>query len=281
MFQPQMKRDEGCSEADWLRLSLELWRETGKLAYLAEAERTLFNEFSFNQFHTGDFGHHTLTAAGMSEAHARAWWCCTLHGLRAMAEVLEGAFHAKDGVLQYDLPVDGRGETPGLVVEAHSAIERDGTVRLQVVSADAGPHTLAARAPEWASNLPEPVTKVWKAGDVLTLRYEMKTNVVRKPKQPNQAALFFGPWLLAVDPQSSPAYFDEPHQLNKVVLPSDGALAPSTAAPGPFAVPVANFMVRYLPGGYPLQPNTAMLRPIAEHTGETDGNPVEWWLTTR
>ena len=41
-------RDEGCSEADWLMLSLELWQTTADLKYLNNAEHCLTNEMMFN-----------------------------------------------------------------------------------------------------------------------------------------------------------------------------------------------------------------------------------------
>jgi DUF1680 family protein len=282
MFAPRQKRDEGCSEADWLRLSLALWRETGDAAYLEQAERTWFNEFAYNQFHTGDFGHHTMTAAGMAEAYTHGWWCCTLFGLRAMADVERGAFRiAADGSIEYGLPVDGSIETKDLAVRAVSSLERDGTVRLEVLRAGNRPQTLAVRTPAWSAALPAPVTKVWKKGETIILRYKMQINVLRDPKRPRQIVIFCGPWLLAVDRQASPAFFDEPHEKNQVMVPAAGELNPATAAPGPFTVPVANYLLRYLPGGYPMQPATAVLRPIAEHTMSDDANPVEWWLPER
>jgi hypothetical protein len=81
MFTPAIKRDEGCSEADWLRLSLDLWRETGEAKYIEQAERALIS---------GDFGHYPLSAEGIPPPHARAWSCCMMHGLRAFAAVFEG-----------------------------------------------------------------------------------------------------------------------------------------------------------------------------------------------
>jgi rhamnogalacturonyl hydrolase YesR len=36
--------DEGCSEADWLRLNLQLWRLTSESRYLEMAERLLGEE---------------------------------------------------------------------------------------------------------------------------------------------------------------------------------------------------------------------------------------------
>ena len=111
MFAPKIERDEGCSEADWLRLSLELWQIARRPEFLAQAELELFNEFSFNQFHTGDFGHHVLTETGMTGPTARAWWCCTLHGARAFYAIRRMVFHEDANGLAYDLPVDGTGET--------------------------------------------------------------------------------------------------------------------------------------------------------------------------
>ena len=153
MFAPKTERDEGCSEADWLRLSLELWQIAHRPEFLAQAELELFNEFSFNQFHTGDFGHHELTATGMTSPAARAWWCCTLHGARAFYAIRRMVFHEDANGLAYDLPVDGTGETNGLSVRADSSLERDASVTLTVEKAAAPPRMLLLRVPEWASDL--------------------------------------------------------------------------------------------------------------------------------
>ena len=57
-------------------------------------------------------------------------------------------------------------------------------------------------------------------------------------------------------------------------------LKPATpkAAAARFAVPVAHFRLSYLPGGYSLQPQTALLRPIAEYTDGPDQNELNFWL---
>ncbi len=269
MFAPAIKRDEGCSEADWLRLSLDLWRATGDAKYLEQAERTLFNEFRLNQFASGDFGHHTLSAGGIAPPFARAWWCCTLHGLRAMAAVLDHSFHEQNGVIYYDLAVDAHFRSPALSVRAESRLEQDDTVQLLITAADGKPHTIAIRQPQWASAVePREVTRVWKAGDRVAVKYTLQTRVVRSEKGPPKVAIFHGPWLLGVDQQTSPNYFDEPSPQNRAVLP---AVAAPDGRPG-------HLMINYLPGGYPMQPATALLRPIGEFTSGPDGNQVEWWL---
>ncbi|MCX6621415.1 MAG: glycoside hydrolase family 127 protein, partial [Acidobacteria bacterium] len=153
LFAPENKRDEGCSEADWLRLTLELWQITRKPEFLKQAELTWFNEFSFNQFHTGDFGHHEFSAAGTKPPAARAWWCCTFHGLRAMAAVFSYVFHAEGSDVYYDLPLDGRAEARGFTIAALSTLERDASSRLAILRSDGRPRQLAVRIPDWASNV--------------------------------------------------------------------------------------------------------------------------------
>jgi DUF1680 family protein len=275
MFAPAIKRDEGCSEADWLRLSLDLWRATGDAKYLEQVERTLFNEFRLNQFSSGDFGHHTLSAGGIAPPFARAWWCCTLHALRAMAAVLDRSFHEQNGVIHYDLPVDARFRSPALSIRAESRLEQDATVQLVITSADGKPHTVAIRQPQWASAVePREVTRAWKTGDRIEVKYTLRTRVVRAEKGAPKVAIFQGPWLLGVDQQASPNYFDEPSPQNRAVLPAGDDI---TLAAAPDRRP-GHLILQYLPGGYPMQPATALLRPIGEFTFGPDGNQVEWWL---
>ena len=235
MFAPKIERDEGCSEADWLRLSLELWQLARRPEFLAQAELELFNEFSFNQFHTGDFGHHVLTDSGTTAPTARAWWCCTLHGARAFYAVRKMVFHADDHELAYDLPVDGLGEAAGLAIRADSSLGRDASVTLTVDKAATSSRTLLIRVPEWASDVsvfqagPKlrairredylAITRIWKRGETLTLRYALRTRAVSDKKHPDMVSLFHGPWLLAVDAAASPNYFDEPFTSNRVKLP--------------------------------------------------------------
>lgn len=296
MFAPRALRDEGCAEADWLRLSLELWDLSRRPRYLEQAELTLFNEMAMNQFHTGDFGHHAFTDEGVGGAFAHAWWCCTFHGLRAMVAVLQRVFHGQDGALCYDLPADGHGAVEGLAMRADSELERKAAVRLNVTQADRRAHALRIRIPQWAAvdlslagtpldaqteNGYLTASRVWQAGEVLTVRYAMRTRLVKRGAQ---AAVFHGPWLLAVDESASPNFFDEPASENRVELvEQDGQVrldaAPQLAAEaGPFAVPVAHFVLHYRPGGYPMQPQTALLRPIAEYTAGPDTNALWFWL---
>lgn len=301
-FRPDLVRDEGCAEADWLRLNLALWRLTGKTAYLETAERTLFNAFALNQFNTGDFGHrvfaplapgrpvpehfHPLGVWGLG---ARAWWCCTLHGLRAFCDLFRAAFRKSGDVLYYELPIDGEFDEGGWRLQAESSLETDATVRIQVLAAGKASLKLAIRQPRWAGPLQVRLgtravpTRTeggyhWletglRAGGHLEVFYPLRTLEVHLPDLTNAVAVFHGPWLLGVDELTSPTFFDEPWPQNRLLLPEpglEGDLLLKQAQErrsNPFGVPVAHFLVDYLPGGYPLQPQRTTLRPLAEQTG--------------
>ena len=302
VFKPMKElRSEGCSEADWLRFNLALWAETRKLRYLENAELTLFNEFFFNQFHTGDFGHHNFTGDGIGHIAARAWWCCTFHGLRAFPDVMNSAFHTEAGALCYDLPVDGEGSVTGLTLRADAAFGHDATVVLSVRECDDREHVLRIRKPAWASAVEVTlrrqslavatnaamleIKRRWERSESLTVTYTLATRIVTDPQHYGRVAFRHGPWFLGVNEEDSPTFFDEPYQLNRVILPvaTNGIvqLKPATdrfTHRGPFVASVAHLTLPYLPGGYPCQPQTITLRPIAEHTNLGDTTPWALWF---
>lgn len=88
-FHVSFLRDEGCSEADWLRLNLRLWELTGQTQFLDMAERLVWNHYAMNRTAHGGYGHHEFIcdAAGpmlMQPQFTEAVWCCTFHGLMGM-----------------------------------------------------------------------------------------------------------------------------------------------------------------------------------------------------
>lgn len=168
-FKEDYDRDEGCTEADFLRLCLQLWEATGKEAYLAWAEHCLNNIFYANQFETGDFGHRFFNHQGYipHPGAGRAWWCCTMHGLRALHDVVD-----------YGITPLRQAEDTGIQVNLwHEASleEGDFQVKLQQITLPEKPHllaflaevvaapeeeqTLALRVPGWAKTLSATVSR--------------------------------------------------------------------------------------------------------------------------
>lgn len=98
-------RDEGCSEADWLRLNLMLWRSTGKDRYLEMAERLLYSGYVANQWPTGGYGHRFV---GVDEKGPFSYqnysqeslWCCSYHCPLGLYDFKRYLVVAKDGKIR-------------------------------------------------------------------------------------------------------------------------------------------------------------------------------------
>ena len=280
-WSPNNHRTEGCGEADWVRLNLQLWKATDNAKYLATAERAIFNEFAFNQFATGDFGHRVYTETGLPAAGAaRAWWCCTLHGLRCFPDIRESAFRRTDSGLHYDTPVDAQIKSPAVSVSAESMLAKNGTVRLRILRASKEKTRLSVRKPAWADSVQlhlqgsDPISssdplyvsaeKAWSPGEVVEVKYEM--NLRSEPGGNDRRAFWFGPWLLGASAADNPAYFNELTIENRLF----GTPSPDrgTDAPGSFSVPIAATSTGYSQAEYPEQPGHVALRAIAEQTGQ-------------
>lgn len=276
-WSPKKKRTEGCAECDWLRLNLALYRATGVEKYLAIAEKMVFNEFAMNQFASGDFGHGVLEEGGTPETVAvRAWWCCTLHGLRTFADVNDAVFRRDGEDVFYDLPLDGRLKTGSLEMDATSTLADDGRVRL-VVGKTTGMHSLQVRKPAWAERVTvtqngKPVTGLrvegLKAGDTIEAKYEMGFRAVSADgvqTRPGRHALHFGPWLLGASSHDQPRYFSE-LQLDNEIVASQRQAARGRGG-SVFTVPIAGSTCPCVAAEFPDQPMQVELRAVAEQTG--------------
>jgi hypothetical protein len=277
---PKRERTEGCAEADWLRLNLALYRVTGERGFLESAQNTYFNEFCMNQFATGDFGHARLDPSGVPQVVAvRAWWCCTLHGLRAFADVQNAAFRVAGKQVIFEFPIDGHVDRDGFSARAISRLTTDGTVGLEIARVRAD-QTLTITRPVWADEMSvarngAPVTGLTverlAAGDVVAIQYGMGLRTTPWQGAAEKQVLHFGPWLLGVTASVDPYYFNELYAANQLELPGVQArVAGST-----FQVPVAARSVRYRPAEFPEQPGTVELRAVAEQTAYA---PAEWQL---
>jgi len=291
LFSNTNHRDEGCSEADFVRLSLQLWRATGKLAYLEYAERCLVNHLYGNQFDTGDFGHHVLSPHGIApcEGVGRAWWCCTMHGLRAFCDVLDCSVTSSDEGVRINLFVDGVW-TDGMT-SWRVCGEPDGSFSAAVDVPAATEHTLAIRRPSWAdeirievndeSVIPQPsgdyieIVREWARGDTVRVAFTYAARLVSRDgktlrlddlsAEPVEAALFYGPWLLGVDSAFDPLFYGEPWQENAICLPHALMPVEPVGHGDPLAVDCAHFRADYRHGGFPDLCRTT-LRPFSEQT---------------
>jgi DUF1680 family protein len=283
-WSPNGHRTEGCAEVDWLRFSLSLWNATGNPKYLQMAERTVFNELAFNQYATGDFGHRVYTDTGLpADGAVRAWWCCTLHGLRAFPDIHASVFRSQDGALYYDLPVDSRMETANLSAVAESSLAENGTIKIRITSANKAPATLRVRKPEWADAVKirlngkaaeSPleggyvgIERPWAAGDVVEMKYAMRLR--SEPSGKDRVSYYYGPWLLGAAASDNFAYFNELTATNSLIRGTEKALPAGRESARPFSVPIAATVFQCAPAEYWDQPATVTLRAIAEQAGQS------------
>ncbi|MDO4587192.1 MAG: glycoside hydrolase family 127 protein [Planctomycetia bacterium] len=175
-FEINYPSDEGCSEADWLRLNLMLWRNTRETKYIDFAERMLFNAYLANQWATGGFGHRRLGVDekgvfSWQERYAESYWCCSYHGplgyyewkqfLAVGAE--KGQNNDQKKMIYYNFPVAFR--TPiqfsgeKWTLESDSLAEKLDKIpvktRVSVVCSENATSTidLALRIPDWAEKI--------------------------------------------------------------------------------------------------------------------------------
>jgi DUF1680 family protein len=288
-------RNEGCGLADFVRLSLQLHRATGRVEYLERAERCLVNGFAHNQFANGDFGSRVFFDQGIQPSPSvdRAWWCCTMHGYRAFRDVLDHAVVEKDGTVAVQLfeDVDFSGTRAGLSV-------RRTPFGLAVEVTRGFEGTLAVREPSWADgpslgrNGAPAATKRqggflevegrFAAGERIEARLAPRLRLLTPKAEelplaslgadPVRAALYCGPWLVVADEQIDPMFFGEPWPGNVVTLPRD--LAPRAVAGGRVRLAVT-YEHEGFRGSLPTE-----LRPMGE-TPADEQRTIAFWLNYR
>lgn len=250
-FDKTYPRDEGCSEADFFRWCLQLYKATGKEKYLEYAEQCLFNSLLPNQFETGDFGHHTFDSWGYVSAPGpgRAWWCCTMHGLRAMHDLKDYIIDTpSSGKTRINFFLSGEYHTNNLALKTHRLGGQEGNFKYKIdwLTAPDVEWTLVIRHPVWASRIEiiingkpeltytEPGTisikRVWAAGDTVLLNVQPKIKLVNVELKEvpmeqlttyQKVALFIGPWLMGINAIDNPMFHGEPYFDNIILLPSN------------------------------------------------------------
>jgi len=160
--------DEGCSESDWLRFSLELWKFTGRTRYLDMAERLLENQYAANQCANGGFGYRPLESQPAGPLATRGgtqeWpFCCSFHGPLGL-HFLRGylATGSESGIyvnfpLSFTAPVKaGGGDWRVAVKTTSDPIGGQEEMELEFVpdkTQSPKPVTLWLRVPSWATGI--------------------------------------------------------------------------------------------------------------------------------
>jgi hypothetical protein len=233
------ERDEGCATADFIRLSLHLYRLTRNLQYLERAEFAMYNALYFNQFITGDFGHHTFDGiSSHSNTFNAAWWCCTMAGLRAMQIIKrDGFIESRNDTIRVNLFLDTDYSDNEIAFSASRGTPHGEFHSYEISLQRMVPgKTLFIREPSWVSETeiyvngkPAACTgntggltlnSLPAAGDEIEIRmkYQMQLLVPGKSAVPlrdleksTTGALCYGPLIMAIDNNMDFTFLSEPN----------------------------------------------------------------------
>lgn len=177
-------RDEGCAEADWLRLNLELGRVTRKARYWDMAERLLNNQFLQNQTATGGFGHHTVLCdkegvRGFGGRVLESTWCCDYHGQIGFVKLRSHVMERNAAGLTCNLALEFSAKgAAGTVKSTLSAGASAGEVMRQRIQLDGMPASVVRmRQPQWA----DAVTAIAADGSAVPLIVKNGYCATQKP----------------------------------------------------------------------------------------------------
>ena len=293
-----VERDEGCSTADFVRLSFGLYKATGDVKYLEKGELALYNALFFNQYDTGDFGHHIITNNGSDPHYMHAaWWCCTMHGLRAMYEIRKDDV-INDGDLKnykIDLYIDKDHVQKGLSL----SMRRSGDMKYMLyydIKVQHIDRALLLRMPNWAlsavcylngKKITSTITngyisfnKAIRENDKIRLGFVLKQTLITSPgkqialsevRGTAKGVLQYGPYLLGVDDKLDADFTAEPNDnilYTKSIIP--------VSRKRPLEINKKSFLSNvylsadYKHGGYPSVLQT-VLRPVSEMTFDKHG----------
>lgn len=208
--------DEGCSESDWLRFNLQLWRFTGQTRFLDLAERLLHNQYSANQCPNGGYGWRSFDGEPSgpigTQGDVSEWnFCCSFHGplgLHFLKACL--AAGSKRGVfvnfpLDFAATVNADGRAWRVAVRTGAAQppgQREFDVEVAPAkSARSARTTLWVRRPDWAAGVklttaagaPVPfveeggylrLKRAFKAGERLHVVFQTALRVERRRFEP-------------------------------------------------------------------------------------------------
>lgn len=163
LFGRDFPRDEGCSEADWIRVNFLLWQTTADTHYLDAAEQALRNHLYATQFANGAFGHHTFLPVRYGrqqypgfriEPYASdSYWCCSMHCTQVLADLVHwGVLFSDNGPLVTWL-ANARAKSPDGAYSLAAEQSGPGQWKISLEATGNVSTTLRLRIPGWAKGV--------------------------------------------------------------------------------------------------------------------------------
>jgi len=210
---------ESCNTQNMLKLTARLIeRAPGRSDYGDYYERALYNHLLTTVApDTGKVTYFT-PLHGNFRTYLNGTHCCVGSGIENAARYNEGIYFQSPGQLWVDLYIPSKLDwtAQGLVLKQEGFPPFTDTVRFTVTrAARATEATLHLRVPDWLSGpaelsvngRPQPATatpsgylsvkRVWRTGDVVTLKLPAALRLERAKDVPSMVSVFYGPLLLA------------------------------------------------------------------------------------
>jgi hypothetical protein len=148
---------EACAVIDSFILAVNLWRTTGKPAYLEDAHLILFNGLLPGQSRDGGFGTGPCVGANgicRTKGHAEAPFCCSMRGGEGLARAIQYGYFLSSDAATLAFYADGtavlRFSDRTCTVRQKTGYPHSGTVRLEFVASDvASAKRLRFFVPSW------------------------------------------------------------------------------------------------------------------------------------
>jgi len=214
---------ETCNTYNMLKLTRHLFTWTADEKYADYYERALYNHILGSQDEeTGMVVYLQSTKPGLFKTYSTkddSFWCCVGTGFENHAKYAEAIYYHNDNGVYVNLfiPSQLNWKQKGFKLEQQTNYPEDNTTNLTVKETSGGPLSLYIRYPSWATSgahiavngkavkvSEQPGSYVelkrnWKAGDKITVTYPMSLRLVAANDNPDEAAIAYGPIVLAGD----------------------------------------------------------------------------------
>jgi DUF1680 family protein len=285
---------ETCVTVTWIQLNSQLLRLTGEARFADELERTFYNHLAAAQRPDGAQWCYFTSLQG-NKPYGPGINCCVSSGPRGMALVPQHAWlisrQAGQDTLVLNLFDSSTVSVPmnnsAVIAQFHSRFPHEGAGTVTFGIKQPASFALALREPVWANPLRvqingRPVDLVrdakgwqripareWKDGDQVALQFQLTGRVILgQHGNRNQAALEWGPFVLAYDDHRNPD------------LPDDAAIEFISGPEEPVVRirpgPELAFTAQLRAANHP-EPFAATLVPFAD--AGRDGGAYRVWLS--
>ncbi len=165
IFDLDYQQDEGCSEADWIRVNLLLWRATQDTQYLDWTESILNNHLYAAQFSNGGFGHtyflpllqagQACPAAQIAYYGTESYWCCSMHGTQVLGDIVRWAIVQSENAFWITWLAETRAEfiLAGQNIKVAARKQKSDIWQVILVAPTPVKTALKLRIPAWADSI--------------------------------------------------------------------------------------------------------------------------------